>query len=139
MVTIVGLVSPEPIMASTLVCAASPTCCLPHSSPPWLAHCTVPAAGTLLSCSDVMRSRSGLCAAPRRLGRRGFLPGYPAEQGESRDADRDLGEPQGRIVRNRIGGTAADVHAVEPPRRRLHHGAGGQKGGDRERRRLRPP
>src|SRR5258706_15222698 len=121
MVTIVGLVSPEPQMASTLVRAASPPGSLPHSSPPWPAHCPVTAAGTLLSRSDVMRSRSGFCSGPRRLGRRGFLPGYPAEQGESRDADRDLGEPQGRIVRNRIGGPAADVHAVEPPGSRLQH------------------
>src|SRR5260221_369568 len=57
MVTIVGLVSPEPIMASTLVCAASPTCCLPHSSPSWLAHCLDTARRYLTCPSDARPSR----------------------------------------------------------------------------------
>src|SRR5258708_3475080 len=46
---------------------------------------------------------------------------------------------RGRIVRNRIGGTAADVHAVEPPGSRLQHEARGEKAGGRERAALLPP
>src|SRR5260370_21290022 len=56
MVTMVGLVSPEPIIASSRGRAGTPTHCLLTARRPGSPCCTDAAAGTLLSRSDVMRS-----------------------------------------------------------------------------------